>query len=133
MKFKLKNQVQQAEIEEKFPEFDKHLQRQCQKQMDDETDFVLITFKPSENSRVVIAIPKEELLVTPEYNPDTWNNFPEVTPPEGVLMRIERDCGGTIRRNCAIFKNGAWHVTADGEASCDFFTFVGVKRFRPWE
>lgn len=133
MKFKLKNQTQQAEIEEKFPEFDKHLQKQCQKQMDDETDFVLITFKPSENSRVVIAIPKEEVLVTPEYNPDAWNDFPEVTPPEGILMRVETKTGG---RFCATVKDGRWIVDTqikDPEGGMILAEIDDVKRFRPWE
>lgn len=30
-----------------------------------------------------------EIEEVPEYDPNAWNSYPEVTPPEGVLMRIE--------------------------------------------
>ena len=68
------------------------------------------------------------------YEPHQWNNYPEVTPPEGVLMRVEIDANGILRRNCAIFTGVDWHITADGSAVyADGFTLDNVKRFRPWE
>lgn len=68
-----------------------------------------------------------------EYNPNDWNSYPDVTPPEGVLMRVEFVYNGILRRNCAIFENGAWHITAEGKADYDHLTLDDVKRFRPWE
>lgn len=66
-----------------------------------------------------------------EYNPDDWNAYPEVTPPEGVLMRVEFVYDGRFCRNCAVFENGAWRLTIDGEASYDI-TLDNVERYRLW-
>lgn len=80
----------------------------------------------------------DEIELVEDYNPNGWNNFPEVQPPEGVLMRVERDFRGHIRRECAVFKNGLWRYTEDGKAIVssveDYIcSFRDVKRFRPWE
>lgn len=64
-----------------------------------------------------------------EYDPRSWNPFPEVTPPEGVLMRVEFIWNdGSPGRCCGKLWNGVW-VSSDDlnlEIEC-------VKRFRPWE
>lgn len=62
-----------------------------------------------------------------EYNPDDWNNYPEVTPPEGVLMRVETEDDFKI---CGYFDylDNCWHYS-DGTP----FDIENVKRFRPWE
>ena len=82
--------------------------------------------------RFQICLLGDELEAQPEYNPDDWNNYPDVTPPEGILMRIEFVYDGILRRNCAIFENGAWYIAADRKALYDF-TIDNVKRYRPWE
>lgn len=66
------------------------------------------------------------------FNPNGWNEYPKVTPPEGVLMRVEFIFDGILRRNCSIFENGAWRITRNGDPSYDI-TLDGVTRFRPWE
>lgn len=73
-----------------------------------------------------------ELEDIPEYNPHEWNNYPEVTPPEGVPMRVEskkfQNSKIVFTRECAIFRNGEWTHPEIGypmvRKSC---------RFRPWE
>ena len=64
-----------------------------------------------------------------DYDPRSWNPFPEVTPPEGVLMRVEFIWNdGSPGRCCGKLWNGVW-VSSDDlnlEIEC-------VKRFRPWE
>ena len=58
-----------------------------------------------------------------DYDPRSWNPFPEVTPPEGVLMRVE-ELDGTC---CAgAYIDGGWHIDGRDDLGC-------VKRFRPWE
>lgn len=67
-----------------------------------------------------------------DYNPKAWNNYPEVDPPEGVLMRVELNDGG---RKCALF-----HHFSDGDSWCHpdgsclpkFYSDC-VTRFRPWD
>lgn len=72
-----------------------------------------------------------------EYNPKSWNDFPAVTPPEGVLMAtefywsqkdFEEECPC---RSCWMFKNGKWHWMDGRDCLVDY----GWKniRFRPWE
>ncbi len=58
------------------------------------------------------------------YDPHSWNEYPEVTPPEGVYMRIEFEdkSGGK-----AVFYKNEW-LDTDGT----LFSFTPVK-FRPWE
>ncbi len=66
----------------------------------------------------------EELEEVCEYNPKGWNEYPKVTPPEDVWMRVEttRKVGAK-----AMFKNGYW-VEPDGH-----YFVTGGGRFRPWE
>lgn len=66
----------------------------------------------------------DEIEEVAEYNPKDWNNFPEVTPPEGVYMRVEFEdkSGGK-----AVFYQNEWLDT-----DCTLFSFSPVK-FRPWE
>ena len=73
-----------------------------------------------------------------DFNPNAWNEYPAVKPPEGEMMRVEyfslilRKLG----RTCAIFCNGQWFVEIDGEPDTEFpleKTMIKVKRFRPWE
>lgn len=83
-------------------------------------------------NRFSMLLYDHEIEAIQEYNPNEWNSYPDVTPPEGVLMRVEFVFDGLLRRNCAIFENGAWRVSANGKASYDV-TLDNVKRFRPWE
>lgn len=84
-------------------------------------------------NRFSMLLYEHEIEVFEEYDPNNWNNYTDVTPPEGVLMRVEFIYVGILRRNCAIFENGAWHITAEGKADYDHLTLDDVKRFRPWE
>lgn len=66
-----------------------------------------------------------------EYDPHGWNDFPEVEPPEGVLMRVEWREGVELRRGVARYV--AWGDNKE-------FVWMGergiirqVDRFRPWD
>ena len=67
-----------------------------------------------------------ELKEVEEYNPNDWNAYPEITPPEGILMRVETD----RFRDCAIFKDGYWYSELFGEPNGRFQ--AEVECFRPW-
>lgn len=67
-----------------------------------------------------------------EYNPNGWNNFPEVDPPRNVLMRcVMTDIHHTNRivRVGAKFSSGAWR---DHEGVA-FEPRFRVDKFRPWD
>ena len=81
--------------------------------------------------RFALVFEEGDIEDAPEYNPKEWNNYPDVTPPEGVWMRCEMESveAGIIRFG-AVFRDcaddfGEW---LDPEGAR-----VHVDRFRPWE
>lgn len=70
-----------------------------------------------------------------EYDPNDWNPYPEVMPPEGVLMRIEGRFEDCIFRCSAVFKEGIWCSEDEVPEKVKELGWEinGVKRFRPWE
>lgn len=85
---------------------------------------------------------KDEVEEVPQYDPTKWNEWPEVEPPEGVLMRVEvkyrdRDLDTPepqfwkIReRCCAIFNGSCWRHE---DGSLILFQMDRLVRFRPWD
>ena len=82
------------------------------------------------NGRFIVVLHKEDFEAV--YNPDDWNNYPEVTPPEGVLMRVETEGG---RKFCGYYHNfaegGCW-CYEDGTV-CPEAISKSVNRYRSWE
>ena len=78
-----------------------------------------------------VTINPEDVETFAEYDPHAWNNYPEVTPPEGVWMRIEMlsQDGGIKTRDVAFYKAGRWckFPLDNGEV------ILGRLRFRPWD
>lgn len=78
--------------------------------------------------RFNLAFFDDEVKEIHRYNPHGWNAFPEVEPPEGVLMRVE--CNQM--KTCLVFKNGKWRYPS-GESFENYEFAFPVKRFRPWD
>lgn len=84
--------------------------------------------------KIQIYLVREELEEVPEYNPKAWNEYPAVTPPDNVLMRLEftetESTGKPKRHYVAATFNGITWGTRDNYSA-------GVEmikcRFRPWE
>ena len=59
--------------------------------------------------RMTLCFALDEIEEVAEYDPHGWNIFPEVEPPEGVLMRVECRDG---RKACAKYRlfieGGSW-------------------------
>lgn len=72
-----------------------------------------------------------DLEEIPDYNPNDWNSYPSVTPPEGILMRVKTVCGSSTYFECAIFECGIWKNERDGRSNDELYG--EVKFFRPWE
>ena len=66
------------------------------------------------------------------YNSDDWNNYPEVTPPEGVLMRVETEGGRKFCGYYHTFAEGGCWCYEDGTV-CPEAISKSVKRYRTWE
>lgn len=75
-----------------------------------------------------LAFFDDEVEEIHRYNPHGWNAFPEVKPPEGVLMRVE--CNQM--KTCLVFENGKWRYPS-GESFENYEFAFPVKRFRPWD
>ena len=69
------------------------------------------------------------------YDPNSWNRFPEVTPPEDELMRLEVTNPKSLRHTtycyAAKFKNGEW--VKDCTENTVLIGDFDAVRFRPWE
>lgn len=76
----------------------------------------------------------DEVEEVSKYNPKQWNNYPDVTPPENVPMRVE------VRSSWCGYKaqmvDGQWRDMR-GDAIFDGPEGAGIEgpvvRFRPWE
>lgn len=82
--------------------------------------------------RFVAVFRVDEILIQKEYDPDDWNDFPDVTPPENVLMRVETTTGSKFCGYYHTFAEGGCWCYQDGTV-CPEATSKSVKRFRPWE
>lgn len=70
-----------------------------------------------------------------EFDPNGWNDFPAVRPPEGIPMCVEGVKGlGITTYFRGYFLNGKWYVAPSSSFSSALDeNDVSVKRFRPWE
>jgi hypothetical protein len=104
----------------------------------DEDDMAVVTFGSAMHGTEIIAgkfsviLDKNETYELAKYNPNNWNNYPDVTPPEGVLMRIETKGGRKFCGYYHTFAEGGCWCYQDGTV-CPEATSKSVKRFRPWE
>lgn len=91
---------------------------------------VQVTF--GETREFSVRIPFDDIEEIRQYDPHGWNDFPEVEPPEGVLMRVECRDG---RKACAKYRlfieGGSW-CNVNGGAWPEAYS-QSVARFRPWE
>lgn len=82
--------------------------------------------------KLSLEITSDMLEAVKEYDPHGWNDFPEVEPPEGVLMRVECRDG---RKACAKYRlfieGGSW-CDVNGGAWPEAYS-QSVARFRPWD
>lgn len=132
-KYKLKNKEQQAALEKAFPGFDSDLQAACDDEFDDEFDYVRVRLSHDggilRGSR--LNIEKAAICAKEVYDHNKWNNYPEVTPPEKIWMRIEMlsQDGGIKTRDVAFYKAGRWckFPLDNGEV------ILGRLRFRPFD
>lgn len=135
MKYRLKNRELQAKLDDiSGGDFSKALA-----QADLEEGTVIVSFgksspilpgdeEPYEGHAFVALFLVDDLEPIHRYDPYGWNEWPKVTPPEGVLMRLEyNDQIGAKRKACATYFNGEW-ISFDG-----FKIEPRNARFRPWE
>lgn len=129
-------------IEEKLIELDSNFLENLNEAMyqfslhenEDDEDLIGVDMEIYRYPRLITAqlqIEKTDIEDIQDYNPNDWNEYPKVTPPENILMRVEAVGRSGVFRDCAIFKDGVWQSDMDGEACGEYY--AKVKRFRPWE
>lgn len=133
IRYKLKDRELQAAYEKCLKDFDHHLQIACEG-FDDEEETVVLHHLCKMTDKPLIAweltISKKEIEPVEEYDPHAWNNYPEVTPPVGILMRAEGHYRyGGIFKGAAAWDNGVWLPLEPMTEPED----IMIDRFRPWD
>ena len=133
IRYKLKDRELQAAYEKCLKDFDHHLQIACEG-FDDEEETVVLHHLCKMTDKPLIAweltISKKEIEPIEEYDPHAWNNYPEVTPPVGILMRAEGHYRyGGIFKGAAAWDNGVWLPLEPMTEPED----IMIDRFRPWD
>lgn len=130
MKYRMKYRLKDRELQKKLDEISNGgLSRMLGRlpyytTQSSEPDFLHF----SKNPHLMLEVTSDMLESLREYNPHGWNSFPEVEPPEGVLMRVE--CNQM--KTCLVFENGKWRYPS-GESFENYEFAFPVKRFRPWD
>lgn len=134
IRYELKDKERQAALEKALPGFEEALQNDCKDQFSDPTDFVNVAIGQGKGwgYECLVGIQKNAILVKETYDPYKWNNYPEVTPPYGVLLRCEGGYLGSDRK---------FHDAMTYRPDCFFREDNGlpmahdkrVERFRPWD
>lgn len=138
MKYRLKDRVLQKKLDEATDgEFSRRLQNDRER-MD---GMILIgcmgmiedrrRHHHTKIQRMTLCFATDEIEEVAEYDPHGWNDFPEVEPPEGVLMRVEWREGVELRRGVARYV--AWGDNKEFVWMSDKRIIREVDRFRPWD
>lgn len=87
---------------------DESIAKRCQDQMTDGSNYILAS---DDDQKFSISIVKDLFENVPEYNPDGWNPFPEVNPPEcgEYLVTFKDEDADYVQQN--YFNNlGKWET-----------------------
>lgn len=131
-RYELKDKERQAALEKAFPGFGRDLQAACKNELDDEFNHICVRLNHGgdifyDNE---VNIKKTAISTKEVYSPCAWNKYPEITPPERVLMQIEgRDDDGDSFHFSGYFKNRMWVDEYGYALAMNIYT---VERFRPW-
>lgn len=85
----------------------------------------------SKNPHLMLEVTSDMLESLREYNPNGWNSFPEVEPPEGVWMRVERCVDGRTYHLAARYVPVG--DSEDYEWLSEANLSIDVDRFRQWD
>lgn len=134
IRYTLEDKGRQEGLEKAFPGFGEDLQAAGEREFDDRYDYVEVPLSDCGGvlGDYTLPIAKTAIRTEEVYDPHAWNNFPQVTPPEGVPMRVE---GQYAKRpeleyyGALMYLEGAWHFADTVEIADN----VIVERFRPWD
>ena len=132
IRYELKDKERQAAFEKVFPGFGRLLNEACAVCPADTVVHISSHGVAGQDFPhfYELSFPRSIIEEVVAYNPKGWNNYPEVTPPEGVWMRVETwsACGAVIR-GVFMYANGAWRRGAYADPQNE----IKAARFRPWD
>ena len=133
IRYELKDKSWQEALEKALPGFKEELQARCAWAFEDEENYVGVSHGDDTQHPGFyweVDIPKEQIEVIGKYDPHTWNRFPLVKPPRGILMRAEgRYRYGGKFIGAAVWDMGRWLPMEPMVGPED----VAIARFRPWD
>ena len=139
MKYRMKYRLKDRELQRKLDELsDGDFSRQLasnKKRIFAELNFLKqmpLWFRKSEGPFHALVITPDMVEKVREYDPHGWNGFPEVEPPEGVLMRVECRDGRKASAKYRLFIEGGSWCDVNGGAWPEAYS-QSVARFRPWD
>lgn len=108
-KCRLRSAKREEAMESAFPGFKEDLQKAYEYHWNDPGCCLPVDGLRGEGGCWRVLIPKLDLEEIPEvgYDPDKWNKYPEVIPPEGAYMAA--GCGNSHwARTCAQYIGNTW-------------------------
>lgn len=131
MKCRLRSAKREEAMEAAFPGFKKDLQKAYEHHWNDPGCCLPVDGLRGEGGCWKVLIPKLDLEEIPEvgYDPDKWNKYPEVTPPEDVYMVSVRDGSTRWFKLCAQYIGNVWL----DYNTCKPLEVTGCFFFKKWK
>lgn len=146
MSWQLKNKTLEEELCRMFPGFLEALNHAAKLSFCC-TNYVAVEFNreldngDTHENHLVFSY--DELEIVYEYNPNDWNEYPKVKPPENRLMMFNgMNRYGDIYIGSAVYHNGLWLIPKTSQTAETGSTYLGCKlqpsslstgKFKPWE
>ena len=131
-RYELKDKERQAAFEKVFPGFGRLLNEACSVCPTDTVVHISSHGVAGQDFPhfYELSFPRSIIEEVVAYDPKGWNKYPEVTPPEGVWMRVEtwNACGSTVR-GVFMYTGGAWRRSKYTDPQNE----IKAARFRPWD
>lgn len=131
-RFELKDKKRQAAFEKVFPGFGRLLNEACAVCPADTVVHISSHGVAGQDFPhfYELSFPRSIIEEVVAYDPKGWNDYPEVTPPERVLMQIEgHDDDDDAFHFSGYFKNRMWVDEYGYALATNIYT---VERFREW-
>ena len=130
----LKDRAREAALVASIPGFMEVFRDSVARQIDDGTDTIRVSKwgESFRDVRLILFFSKSEIECTRiKYDPHRWNRWPDVKPPEDVMLRVRYERrGGHKGETAGMFGAGDWEL--DDEDIYDLDEPVVVLLFRPF-
>lgn len=138
IRYELNDKKRQAALEKVFPGFGRALQVACKNEFDDEFSHVCVQLNRDGDVFYddEVCVKKSAIRAKRVYDPNAWNKYPEVTPPEDISLRCEghdRDTGRPFRAILRYLDGGFCFDSTDPRLYRSLFPGMVIDRFRPWD